>query len=116
MIITPAEFKAQFPRFTPEYLPVYTQGTYFKDNIKYYEGLFYKVIVDSTTSIPTNTDDWELYNDSVLNYTQDEDIMNAVLEANVNFNENICYKNRKYSFFVQLFHRIYQYIHMGIYN
>ena len=89
MIITPAEFKAQFPRFTPEYLPVYTQGTYFKDNIKYYEGLFYKVIVDSTTSIPTNTDDWELYNDSVLNYTQDEDIMNAVLEANVNFNENL---------------------------
>jgi len=89
MEITIAEFKTQFPRFTPEYLPVYTSGTYFKDNIVYYEGLFYKVKVESTTNPPTNTTDWELYNDSVLNYTQDSDILNAMAEANVNFNEGL---------------------------
>lgn len=89
MIITAADFKLQFPRFTPEYLPVYTQGTYFKGDIVYYEGLFYKAIVDSTTNLPTDTSDWELYNDSVLNYTQDGDILNASLEANVNFNEGL---------------------------
>lgn len=89
MIITVEEFKTQFPRFTPEYLPVYTSGTYFKDSVVYYEGLFYKVKVESTTNPPTNTTDWELYNDSVLNYTQDSDILNAMAEANVNFNEGL---------------------------
>lgn len=89
MEITIAEFKTQFPRFTPEYLPVYASGTYFKDSIAYYEGLFYKVKVVSTTNPPTNTTDWELYNDSVLNYTQDSDILNAMAEANVNFNEGL---------------------------
>jgi hypothetical protein len=89
MEITIAEFKTHFPRFTPEYLPVYSSETYFKDNIVYYEGLFYKVKVTSTTNPPTNTTDWELYNDSVLNYTQDSDILNAVAEANVNFNEGL---------------------------
>ena len=89
MIITATEFKTQFSRFTPMYLPVYIAGTYFKDDIVYYEGLFYKVKVSSTQSLPTNTTDWELYNDSVLNYTQDADILNAAQEANVNFNEGL---------------------------
>ena len=89
MNISVQDFKLQFPRFTPEYLPVYISGTYFKDNIVYYEGLFYKVKVASTTNPPTNTTDWELYNDSVLNYTQDPDILNAMAEANVNFNEGL---------------------------
>ena len=89
MNISVQDFKLQFPRFTPEYLPVYSQGTYFKDDIVYYESLFYKVKVASTTALPTNTTDWELYNDSVLNYTQDADISNAVAEANINFNEGL---------------------------
>lgn len=86
MKLTVEEFKAQFPRFTPVYLPVYVSGTYFKDDIVYYNNLFYRVKVASTSNLPTNTTDWELYNDNVLNYTQNTDIMNAIAEANVNFN------------------------------
>ena len=91
MNITIAEFKTQFPRFTPMYLPVYVTGTYFKDDIVYYTvtSLFYKVKVTSTTALPTVTTDWELYNGTVLNYTQDSDILNAIAEANVNFNEGL---------------------------
>ena len=89
MIVTATDFKNLFPRFTPEYLPVYVAGTYFKEDIVYYGGLFYKCKKDNTTSLPTVTSDWELYNDSVLNYTQDADILNAIAEANVNFNEGL---------------------------
>lgn len=89
MIITAAEFKTQFPRFSPMYLPVYVEGTYFKDDIVYYNGLFYKCKKQTTTNPPTDTSDWELYNDTVLNYTQDSDILNAMAEANVNFNEGL---------------------------
>lgn len=90
MEITVAEFKTQFPRFTPHYLPVYVIGkTYFKDDVVFYEGYFYKVKVASTSNLPTNTTDWELYNDTELSYTQDSDILNAVAEANVNFNKGL---------------------------
>lgn len=89
MIITAQDFKLQFPRFTPEYLPVYVAGTYFKGDVVYYEGLFYECKKTSTTNLPTTTADWDLYNDSILNYTQDSDILNAALEANVNFNEGL---------------------------
>ena len=90
LTVTVAEFKTQFPRFSPMYLPVYTSGTYFKDDIVYYSvtALFYKCKVVTTTNIPTNTTDWELYNDSVLNYTQDSDILEAIAEASINFNES----------------------------
>lgn len=87
MGITVEEFKAQFPRFTPVYLPVYINGkTYFKDDIVFYNDYFYKVKVASTSNLPTNTTDWELHNDNVLNYTQDTDITDAISEASVNFN------------------------------
>ena len=91
MLVTVSDFKAQFPRFTPEYLPVYKAGTYFKGDIVYYAdtALFYECKADSTTSLPTVTQDWKLYNDSVLNYTQDSDIQEAIQEASVNFNENL---------------------------
>ena len=71
------------------YLPVYAEGTYFKGDIVYYSGLFYQCIKDSTTALPTVTTDWELYNDSVLNYTQDSDILEAFEEAKINFNEGL---------------------------
>ena len=77
MIVTVSDFKAQFPRFTPNYLPIYCVAhTYTKDNIVYYSdtALFYKCKVNSTTNIPTNTTDWEIYSDNVLNYTQNSDI------------------------------------------
>ena len=89
-IITTDDFKKQFPRFTPMYLPVYIEGkTYFKDEIVYYNELFYICIVDNTTSLPTDTTAWAITNQSVLNYTQDEDIINAFNEANVNFNQGL---------------------------
>lgn len=87
--ITPEDFKAQFPRFSPMYLPVYVPGTYFKGDIVFYGQLFYECKVESTNNNPTNTTDWKLYNDSVLNYTQDSDISNAISEAMVNFNESL---------------------------
>ena len=90
MEITAQEFKTQFPRFTPVYLPVYVSGnTYFMGDIVYYEGLFYKCIVANTTDAPTVTAKWQLTKQTVLNYCQDSDILNAVKEANVNFNEQL---------------------------
>lgn len=89
-IITASDFKAQFPRFSPMYLPVYAIGkTYFKDDIVYYNSAFYKCKVATSTNLPTNTTDWELYNDDVLNYTQDSDILEAYNEAYINFNEGL---------------------------
>lgn len=91
LTITVSDFKTQFPRFTPMYLPVYVaESTYFKGDIVYYSdaALFYKAKKD-TTALPTVTTDWELYNDSVLNYTQDSDILEAINEAFVNFNEGL---------------------------
>lgn len=85
-------FKTQFPRFTPQYLSdiTYVQDkVYFKDNVVYYSGQFYICTVEQTTSIPTDANKWAIYDDSVLNYTQDQDILNAYAEAKVNFNESL---------------------------
>ena len=91
MTINPTvnDFKTKFPRFSPMYLPVYSEGTYFKGDVVYYQNYFYKCIVENTSNLPTNTTDWQLYNDSVLNYTQDNDILEAFKEASVNFNEGL---------------------------
>lgn len=91
-MFTTEEFKAQFPRFSPMFLPVYIAGnTYFLDDIVYFEDteLFYKCIAKNTTNQPTVSTDWELYNDSVLNYTQDSDILEAIQEASINFNKDL---------------------------
>ena len=88
--ITTSDFKNAFPRFSPMYLPVYVaDSTHFKGDIVYFSdtALFYECNVANTTNPPTNTTDWKLYNDSVLNYTQDSDILEAIKEAFVNFNE-----------------------------
>lgn len=89
--VTASDFKTQFPRFSPMYLPVYTAGTYFKGDIVYYSvtGLFYQCKKQTTTELPTVTSDWDVYNDSVLNYTQDADILEACTEAEINFNEGL---------------------------
>lgn len=91
MQVSVSDFKAQFPRFSPMYLPVYIAGsTHFKGDVVYYsDTLFYECIVETTTNAPTNTTDWKLVDDSVLNYTQDSDIMEAISEALVNFNEGL---------------------------
>lgn len=91
-MFTVEEFKAQFPRFSPQYLTdiLYIDGkTYFRDNVVYYNNSFYICIVDDTTSDPSATSDWKIYDDSVLNYCQDEDIQEAIQEASINFNKNL---------------------------
>lgn len=90
--LTVENFKSQFPRFSPMYLSDITYSntkTYFKDDIVYYETKFYKCKKDNVTSLPTTNEDWVEYQDSVLNYTQDQDILNAYNEAKVNFNEGL---------------------------
>lgn len=92
MNYTVQEFKTQFSRFTPQFLSdiVYKSNTtYFKNNVVYYNNSFYICIVESTTNNPSNTTDWKIYQDSVLNYTQDEDIQEAIQEASINFNESL---------------------------
>ena len=88
-MITVEDFKWQFPRFTPVYLPLYQNKTYFQNDVVFYNNAFYQVIVTSTNNVPTNTTDWKQINQSVLNYTQDADIVNAMNEARVNFNEGL---------------------------
>ena len=90
--LTAQQFKDQFQRFSPQYLSAITyvaEKTYFKDDVVYYSEQFYKCIKATTSNLPTVTTDWELYNDSVLNYTQDSDILEAYAEAKVNFNEGL---------------------------
>lgn len=77
-------FKAQFPALP--YVPEYISGqAYFKDDVVYYYPNFYQALT-TTTNDPTNTDDWQLYNDSLLNYVNDEMISEAFNEAKINFN------------------------------
>lgn len=86
------DFKAQFPRFSPQFLSdiLYTSTrTYFKGNIVYYNNSFYICIVDSTSDNPSVTTDWQVYDDSTLNYCRDEDIQEAIQEASINFNKNL---------------------------
>lgn len=86
--VTVEDFKNLFTRDFP-YLPVYIDGqAYFKGDVVYYEPNFYTSLIDANTTPPTNTDNWELTNDSVNNYIQDSDIERAFAEARVNFNPN----------------------------
>lgn len=84
--VTTDDFKDLFTRDFP-YLPVYVAGkAYFKDDEVYYAPNFYKSLTDGNTTLPTDTTNWALANDSVDNYIQDSDILRAFNEAKVNFN------------------------------
>lgn len=84
--VTTDDFKNLFARDFP-YLPVYVEGkAYFKDDEVYYAPNFYKSLTDGNTTLPTDTTNWSLVNDSVDNYIQDSDILRAFNEAKVNFN------------------------------
>lgn len=88
--LTAQDFKTQFPRFSPMYLPVYEGGTtYFEGDIVYYINKFYKCIVESTTDLPTVSESWQITSQQEINYTQDTDILNAYKEAYINFNEGL---------------------------
>lgn len=88
--LTAQDFKAQFPRYSPMYLPVYVNGkTYFEGDIVYYNNQFYQCIVTNTADAPTVAESWALSSQQEINYTQDIDILNAYKEAYVNFNEGL---------------------------
>lgn len=72
--------------FAPYLLPNYIEGkAYFIDDIVYLEPNFYISLTDGNTTLPSDTENWKLYNDSVDNYIQDSDIERAFKEAKVNF-------------------------------
>ena len=90
--LTAQAFKTQFPRFTPQFLSDITYSatkTYFKDDIVYYEGEFFICIKQSIGNSPRSATYWKEYNDSVLNYTQDSDIQEAIDEASLDFNKSL---------------------------
>ena len=87
--VTIDDFKTLFTRDFP-YFPLYVEGkAYFKDDEVYYTLNFYQSLTDRNTTLPTDTDNWQLVNDSVNNYIQDSDIERAFAEAKVNFNPNL---------------------------
>lgn len=87
--VTTDDFKNLFARDFP-YLSVYVEGkAYFKDDEVYYAPNFYKSLTDGNTTLPTDTTNWSLVNDSVDNYIQDSDILRAFNEAKVNFNAGL---------------------------
>lgn len=87
--ITVADFKALFSRDFP-YLPEWVNGKiYFKDDVVYYEGNFYKSLSDNNNSEPSNTSNWVATEDNEQNYISDTDISRAFVEAKVNFNPRL---------------------------
>lgn len=89
ILVSTTDFQDLFSRDFP-YLPVYVEGkAYFTNDIVYYEPNFYQSLTDGNTTLPTDTDNWQLYNDTVDNYIQDSDILRAFNEAKINFNANL---------------------------
>lgn len=81
-------FKAQFPSLP--YVPFYISGqAYFKDDVVYYEPNFYRSLTDGNLTEPSDTDNWELCNDTTLNYVTDVMISEAFGEAQTNFNADL---------------------------
>lgn len=84
--ITIEQFKEYFFRDFP-YLPVYQEGKiYFSGDVVYYNNNFYKSLIDNNTSLPTETDTWEITKDNILNYVTDADIERAMSQALINAN------------------------------
>ena len=86
-----SDFMAMFSRdLSPYLLPAYILGkTYFKDDVVYYNSLFYKSLINANTTKPTNTTNWAVTNDSINNYITESDIIKAFAEAKVNFNPEL---------------------------
>lgn len=87
--ITIEGFKNLFVRDFP-YLPLWQNGkAYFVDDIVFYEQNFYKSLIDENTTVPTNTNNWQLFNENIDNYISDNDIERAFAEAKINFNPSL---------------------------
>lgn len=84
--VTIEQFKEYFSRDFP-FLPLYIEGkTYWLDDIVYYNNNFYKSLTDNNTSLPTDTDNWEITKGDVLDYITDGDIKKAMSQAIINAN------------------------------
>lgn len=91
--ITPADFKAQFPRGFP-YLSAYAYdnaATYNTGALVYYStnGSFYKALANGITGVlpPSDAAKWEVQPEqSVDNFVQDSDITAAFAEARTVYN------------------------------
>lgn len=87
--ITVEDFKAQFARNFP-YLPLWdSEKTYFEGDEVYVEPNFYQSLIDNNTSVVTDTEKWQVINDSVDNYVSDGDIERAKIEAIASFNTEL---------------------------
>lgn len=85
---TVSGFKAQFPSLP--YIPEYISGMiYFKGDIVYVEPNFYQSLVDNNTSDVSDTEKWTPYAQSKFNYINDEQISEAITEAQINFNPEL---------------------------
>lgn len=87
--VTVEQFKEYYKRDFP-FVPFFKEGTtYWTDDTVYYEETsnFYKSLIDNNTSLPTDTDSWEVTKDSLLNYVTDNDITKAIGQALINANE-----------------------------
>jgi hypothetical protein len=104
---TSEDFKTLFFRGfngTP-FLPLWDDEKAYKvDDIVFYgtDSNFYKCISDNVDEVPTDTDFWESYTDSIYNYILDADIENAMNEAKVNFNEGLWTEDSKKISFLYL--------------
>lgn len=87
--VTVEYFKSLFARDFP-YLPDYQYGkAYFIDDVVFYDGNFYKSLIDGNLTDPSNTTNWALTPESIDNYIQDGDIERAFEEAQINFNKEL---------------------------
>lgn len=88
--VTVEQFKSYYARdFYNYFLPVWDETkTYFKGNVIYYtNGNFYTSLTDNNTSLPTDSDNWQITpNLSIYNYITDDDIQSAIGQALLNAN------------------------------
>lgn len=88
--VTADQFKAYYFRDF-SYLPYYNSDkTYFKGDVVYNDDdcNFYKSKVDNNTAALSNTTNWEVTKDDVLNYITDMDIEKAIGQATLSANED----------------------------
>jgi hypothetical protein len=84
--VTVEDFKAQFARNFP-YLPFWDSSkVYFEGDEVYVAPNFYQSLVNDNVSEVTDTEKWQIINDSVDNFVSDNDIERARLEAVASFN------------------------------
>lgn len=100
--VTVEDFKAQFSRNFP-YLPLWdSEKVYFEGDIVYVEPNFYESLINENTSDVTDSESWQIANDSVDNYVTDADIERARQEAVASFNHELVNKESAQLVFLYL--------------